>query len=91
MEKTRYKRIPVEVDAIQWTGDNIKEIERFLSGTPHIITPCHHKYSDFPFYVDVYTKKGLISSRKDDYFVREENGEIDVYSLKDFKRLYEEV
>jgi hypothetical protein len=91
MAKTKYRRIPFEVDAIQWTGDNIEEVREFLTGTPHIITPCHLEYSDVPFYVDVYTKYGMAPSRKNDYFVKEQDGEMCVYSLKDFEKVYEEL
>jgi hypothetical protein len=91
MAKTRYKRIANEVDAIQWTGNNISDIKVFLLGTPHIITPCHLKFADAPYYVDIYTSRGVVPSRVNDYFIKEQNGEVDVYSEKEFKKLYKEI
>lgn len=86
-----HKRVPIEIEALQWTGDNILQVEAFLSGTPHMITPCHLNFSPAPFYVDIYTKKGLVPSKVSDYFIKEPNGDLDVYSEKDFKKLYEEL
>jgi hypothetical protein len=30
----RYRKLPVEIDAVQWTGQNIEEISEFVGNEP---------------------------------------------------------
>jgi hypothetical protein len=31
---TRFRKLPVEIEAVQWTGDNVPEIEAFVGLAP---------------------------------------------------------
>ena len=92
MAITRYRRIPQEVDVVQWTGDNIIELVDFLSNTIHIISPCHLIHAEAPFYIDVYTKSsGKVSSRLNDYLVKDKDNEVEIFTPNLFKKLYKEI
>ncbi len=32
----RYRKKPIEIEAVQWTGDNLDEIARFIGHTPTV-------------------------------------------------------
>ena len=92
MATTKYKRIAHEVEVLQWTGDNILEVVDFLTGTPHIISPCHLIHAEAPFYIDVYTRgHGKVSARLHDYLVRDNDSEVEIVTKSLFNKLYEEV
>ncbi len=38
----KYRKLPVEIEAIQWTGDNDVEIDEFIT-VPHEIFPIQNK------------------------------------------------
>lgn len=92
MTVTKYRRIPHEVEVLQWTGDNIDEVRDFLVGTAHIISPCHLPHAESPFYIRIYANTfGHSTARLYDYLVRHKDNEVELYTPRHFDRLYEEI
>ncbi len=84
----RYKKIPTEIEALQWTGDNHRSMYNFLGGDPneHMTT-----YND-NFYIShskvehglvIKTLHGDMSAHPGDYVVKETiNKDIKYYPCK---------
>lgn len=90
MTTKKYRKIPHEVEVLQWTGDNIIEVMKFLKGCPHIITPCFLE-KKAPFYVEIVSLEGKMSVALNDYIVKDVDGECHSYKPKVFAKNYEEV
>lgn len=91
----KYRKKPVVVEAVQWTGDNIEEMENFLK-CDLINAPIYDGAGYLVEYnreLDLFirTLEGDHLARKNDYIIRGVKGEF--YSCKPdiFKMTYEEV
>jgi hypothetical protein len=78
---------PVEIEALQWTGDNGAEVQSFLGGVTH----------GFGFvkgdYVDIGTREGLMVASKGDWIIKGVKGEFypckpDIFDITYRKRPY---
>lgn len=83
MIKTFVKK-PVQVQAVQWTGDNYEEIVNFVG---HISFP----YSLDKGSVIIETLEGNHYARKGDWIIRGINGEFYPCKPDIFEKTYEEV
>lgn len=83
MIKTFVKK-PVQVQAVQWTGDNCEEIAHFVG---HISFP----YSFDKGSVIIETLEGNHYARKGDWIIRGVNGEYYPCKPDIFEKTYEEV
>ena len=63
----KYRKKPVEIEAIQWTGDNLDEIRKF-TGTYNFIK----KETDS---VGIYTLEGKMYASPGDYIIKGVKGE----------------
>ncbi|MFB4472159.1 hypothetical protein ACDI16_04280 [Oceanobacillus caeni] len=79
----KYRKKPVEIDAIQWTGDNVKEVSNFISGT-HSILP-------FAGIVFIETLEGKMEANVGDYIIKGVKGEFYPCKPDIFKQTYEGV
>jgi hypothetical protein len=81
----KYRKKPIVIEAIQWTGDNIKEIFEWSEGCIRSCKP--HK----PFYdwICTETLEGYMEAGVDDWCIKGVEGEF--YFCKDsvFKKTYE--
>lgn len=83
----KYRRIPVVVDAIQWTGDNDKEVKDFIKGTLFYFADTHRV-------VVIKTTEGNMQARVGDYIIRDtsdENSEYIPCRPDVFEKYYEKV
>lgn len=83
MIKTFVKK-PVQVQAIQWTGDNYEEIIDFVGS------------ASFPYSFDdgeiiIETLEGAVAARRGDWIIRGVNGEFYPCKPDIFEKTYEEV
>jgi hypothetical protein len=87
----RYRKLPVEIDAVQWTGDNFEEIRDFAAGEE-----CPAQLVERGWVValdggDLYlsTLEGVMTPAVGDWIIRGVAGEY--YSCKPdiFARTYE--
>lgn len=65
----KYRKKPVIIEALQFTGDNFKECERFIDG----------KYDNTLNYPNIITLEGIMKVSKDDYIIK---GLVNQKSLK---------
>lgn len=87
----RYRKRPVEVEAIQFTGENVGEILRF-TGTERaepVFSPAHRAGFSSP-HIRITTLEGVMEAHKGDWIIRGVEGE--VYPCQDsiFRATYDE-
>ena len=85
MIKTYIKK-PVEIQAVQWTGDNIEEIKEFhsLSDNPNAIYRVNNE-------ILISTLEGDMLASIGDFIIRGEKGEYYPCNSDIFEATYEEV
>lgn len=93
----KFKKKPVTVEAIQWTGKNLREVITFTDGPPD--TRSHHAGMAWEAYADlvardglkIYTLEGKMLANHGDWIIRGVKGEM--YPCKDeiFRLTYEPV
>lgn len=96
-EALRFTKKPVTIEAIQWTGKNLREVITFTDGPPD--TRSHHAGMAWDAYRDlvardglkIYTLEGKMLASPGDWIIRGVNGEM--YPCKDeiFRLTYEPV
>lgn len=84
MTKTFIKK-PVEIQAVQWTGDNYDEICKFIGYFPNII------YGSRGPYVVIKTLEGDHHASVGDWIIRGVKGEFYPCKPDIFEQTYEEV
>ena len=84
MIKTFVKK-PVKVQAVQWTGDNFKELNDFV-GCCYYTYSLHDEHS-----VIIETLEGNHYARQGDWIIRGFNGEIYSCDPDIFEKTYTEV
>lgn len=79
----KYRKKPVEIEAIQWTGDNDAEIDKFIT-VPHEIFPIQNK-------IIIPTLEGNMEAIEFDYIIKGVNGEFYPCKPDIFDKTYEVV
>lgn len=77
----RYRTIPVEVEAVEWTGKNLDAI-RELAGHDRIKTTGNDRL------IDVYTRQGNVVTGLGWFIVKTANGVISACPPDVFKETY---
>lgn len=77
----KYRKKPVEVDAVQWTGNNVDEIEEFGS--------LDVWFNENELYV--ITLEGTMKASVGDYIIKGVHGEFYPCKPDIFAKTYEEV
>ena len=82
----KYRKRPVVIEAIKWTGDNLKEIQNFAKGFREITTSKHFKNR-----LAIITLEGTMTVSVGDFIIKEVLGE--VYPCKPyiFEKTYEAI
>lgn len=80
----KYRRKPVVIDAIQWTGDNYADVFEFTEGYAYPTKP----HSDT---LGVTTLEGEVIAKKGCYIIRGVNGEYYPCQEDIFNKTYEPV
>lgn len=76
-----YRKKPVVISAIQWNGDNIDEMQRFLN--VHFIVTGEQAF--------IQTLEGMMCADKGDYIICGVHGEFYPCKPDIFKKTYDEV
>lgn len=84
----KYRKKPVVIEAIRWTGDNWKEVEAFcgaavMFGTIYEPDPVSAAY--------IHTLEGKMYARPGDYIIKGVKGECYPCKANIFEETYEEV
>ncbi|WP_267244379.1 hypothetical protein [Streptomyces sp. PR69] len=74
----RYRKRPIEIDAIQWTGDNINAVMDFMHPQEpvHVNSLSHMRFTDADELVGIQTLEGLMVAGIGDWIVRGVRGEL---------------
>jgi hypothetical protein len=78
-----YRKKPVEIEAIQWTGDNFDELERFTDNST-LVKFLNHELL-------VYTLEGVMHASIGDYIIKGVEGEFYPCKPDIFNKTYEKV
>ena len=85
---SEYRKKPVVVQAMQWTGDNIDEIMMFMHPQePVYMTP----FKDRDEIVGINTLEGLMVAKKRDWIIKGMKGEFYPCKPDIFEATYEKV
>lgn len=78
-----YRKKPVEIEAIQWTGDNFDELERFTDNST-LVKFFNHELL-------IYTLEGVMHASIGDYIIKGVEGEFYPCKPDIFNKTYEKV
>ena len=94
---SQYRKKPVVIDAIQWTGDNLFDVITFTDGEPDLKCPVtSEKWEDYKSFVkhfgfQIKTLEGMMSADKGDYIIKGVKGEFYPCKPDIFAATYEAV
>jgi len=89
---TRFRKRPVEIDAIQWTADNMEEMKKFLTGAIYWFSPEMGKSLDKKNWtLCVITYEGTSVCSVGDWVIKGVKGEFYPCKPDIFTLTYEEV
>lgn len=100
---SKYRKLPIEIEAKQWNGQNIVEIYNFLEGTNYESEAEGVKTEGKNFYIKfenggcqlgsliIKTLEGDMKANIGDYIIKGVNGEFYPCKLDIFKKTYEKV
>lgn len=77
----KYRKKPITIEAVQWTGENIKEIEHFTRGKA--------RYNLWLDTFEIKTLEGTMIANVDDYIIKGVKGEFYPCKPDIFKQTYE--
>lgn len=78
-----YRKKPVVIQAVQWTGENVEEIRRFVG------VDARFTFDEFGANLEIYTLEGLHESTIGDYIIRGVDGEFYPCKPDIFKKTYD--
>jgi len=81
----KYRKKPVEVEAVQWTGDNYFEVEKFTGGN------IMYKYRAEDKKLMISTLEGHITASNGDFIIKGVKGEFYPCKPDIFYETHEEV
>ena len=87
----KYRKKPIVIDAMQWTGTNIEEVKEFTNGCDRTIT-YYKPLVNSPFYTLVIsTLEGRMEAKVSDYIIKGIQGEFYPCKADIFHATYEAV
>lgn len=81
----RYRKMPVEIEAIQWTGNNLAEIEEF------VIDEGGKQFDTVGDSLFIHTLEGSMRAKPTDYIIKGVKGEFYPCDESIFRITYEQV
>lgn len=79
----RYRKIPVVIEALQFTGENHEEVENWSKGAVHRIKPS--------WVMEIHTLEGILKVSVNDYVIKGVKGEFYPCKPDIFRLTYEKV
>ena len=80
----KYRKKPVEIEAVQWMADNFVEVDEFMGDCPHSTYPAEGK-------VEINTLEGTMLATVGDWIIRGVNGEYYPCKPDIFEKTYDRV
>lgn len=78
----QYRKKPVVISAVQWTGENFDEVRSFMKG---------NGWERMGDVMRIHTLEGKMRADKGDYIIKGVNGELYPCKPDIFEKTYEEV
>lgn len=86
----KYRKQPVEIEAVQFTGDNGPEVVDFTGGAAHLESAdCHGEGP--PYLIIIDTLEGRMAAGRNDWIIRGVQGEFYPCKPDIFEATYERV
>ncbi|MEE5136192.1 hypothetical protein V2J83_11830 [Pseudomonas alliivorans] len=91
----RFRKLPVVIDAVQWTGDNLREVITFTDGPPEVRSMhAGEKWEDYERLVatdgfKICTLEGKMSAAVGDWIIKGVQGEFYACKPEIFAATYE--
>lgn len=82
----RFRKKPVEIDAVQWTGSNTAEVADFMGSSPGIGSDGQGAH-----WVEIATLEGTMRADKGDWIIRGIRGELYPCKPDIFEGSYDQV
>lgn len=86
----KYRKKPVEIEAVQFTGDNFEEVLAFTGSVARKESAACHDDGP-PFWIRIDTLEGSMVAGRDDYVIRGVQGEFYPCRADIFEQTYEAV
>lgn len=83
MTSKKYRKKPVIIEALQWTGENIEEMDNFIN--------CKYGYTPYDNAIYVPTLEGEMKADINDYIIKGVKGEFYPCKPDIFNKTYEEI
>lgn len=77
----KYRKIPVEIEAVKWNGNNAEEIREFTEGDSYIFNNC----------LFIRTLTGTVNANQGEYIIKTGAGNYQCCASDKFLKTYEEV
>ena len=96
MSFKKYRKKPVVIEAIEWTGENLFEVITFTDGKPELnMMVAQDGWDRYKRLVDseglkIYTLEGVMSASVGDFIIRGVQGELYPCKPDVFEQTYEE-
>jgi len=84
----KYRKKPVVIEAIQWTGDNSVTVAKFLKDATRRF---HFDLEENFEGIEIYTLEGVMTANLYDYIIKGVHGEFYPCKPDIFEKTYEEV
>lgn len=81
----KFRKKPVEVEAVQWTGENVGEIKSFAGLDVSV------QYYDLPPTLRIYTLEGVMTAKPGDWIIKGVQGELYPCKPDVFEKTYEPI
>lgn len=81
----RYRKMPVEIEAVQWTGNNLAEIEEF------VINEGGKQFDTVGDSLFIHTLEGSMRAKATDYIIKGVKGEFYPCDESIFRITYEQI
>ena len=88
VEMAKYRKKPVVIEAIRWSGSNVEEVNKFTNKPPQRILSWDESLNES---VIISTLEGDMRAKKGDYIIKGVNGEFYPCKPDIFKKTYEKV
>ena len=79
----KYRKKPVVIEAVQWTGRNFKTISKFIK--------CKHEFWELARTINIYTLEGVMEALQGDWIIKGVKGEFYPCKPDIFEQTYEKV
>ena len=87
----KYKKKPVEIEAVQWDGDNWVDVSELIKDVPPMMQRVMWRNEHIPNCLMIRTLEGELTARPGDYIIKGVKGELYPCKPDIFEQTYERV